>query len=177
MKTKGVTTTDFHGATCTMIIAPESKFKYLDKHANRLKLLETMDVDNHTLLVSTESIKSTVDGKGVVLGGLEWSDTPHDMFEVLKALDGCSNIIIQTGYDVDKFHEKIGRDCVDMLDADDGEIAKLTSDADDEMYRYFGHALISYYAGGTYVLDKVAHKKDDKVELYFFKGAEDERKN
>lgn len=177
MKTKGVTTTVFHGTACVMVVAPESKFKYLDKETNSLKLIETKDIELEKLDTSVQLMKQVVEGTGVVLGGLEWSETPHDMFEVLRALRGCSNIIIQTGYSVDEFHEKIGRECVDMIDQHDGEIEKLIDGADDEMYRYIGHELVRYYSGGIYVLDIVAHKKDMRVELHFFKGVEDEHKN
>lgn len=177
MKTKGVTTMVFHDVSCAVILATESPFKYISTERRAYKKLDDKDLTNEELKESVEAMTAIVDSKCVFLGGLEWADTPHDMFEVLKSLDGKHNIAIETGYSVDDFHEKIGRECFNLLESDEQTEKKLNEKDDIEMYRFVGHTLLSLYAGGQYLVVEVPHKKKIQTDLYMFTEAEDENKN
>lgn len=162
MKVKLIKKSNFFDADATLVVAPSSTFKYYDKERRDYKKLGDM---NHP----AKTVVDTIDAIGqsnVIFGGLEWGDSIPDLIEIVKLLDKDKySCIFETGYPVDEFLSKIGRYAIDSNEFPE----ELYVENDDEIVLIMmGQTVLDYITNGTYIVVKVAHKKEDTEQLYLF---------
>lgn len=162
MKVKLIKKSNFFDVDATLVVAPSSTFKYYDKERKDYKKLGDLDGTAELVVQTIEATGQT----NVIFGGLEWGDSVPDLIEIVKLLDKDKySCIFETGYPVDEFLSKIGRYAVDTNEFPEA----LHVENDDEVVLIMmGQTVLDYITNGTYIVVKVAHKKEDSEQLYLF---------
>ena len=146
----------------------------------------------HDLVASAEDIINEVKqnpfNQGIILAGLEWSDTPQEMIELCRVASANDlEIIIYTGHTINDFRTIIGRSCCDEIG-----FAKLPENMitgnSSEMDAMIGCAILDdaipndyYIKAGKYDRDRVVDGREhfgvalasDNQNIYKFEKAVD----
>lgn len=171
MKLKGVYDSEVFGVRCTLVVAPSTPFKHKDKFVKELKKHPTIDLTIDEIRGMIKEIGNDL----IVLGGLEWGDSPSQMMELVSASkeDGL-RFIFQTCYSTDDFQERVGRACFDMIGMSEEEKEKLTNEDDPEVYKFVGYGIMDYYIDNDYIIVESPHKNREGEVVNLFRRSTDE---
>lgn len=90
-----------------------------------------------------EEITSNPFNEGICLSGLEWSETPLELIElVTQASKAALKIIIYTGCEKDLFFERIGKACVDATGEADTINRYMGNSVDNTIYTFIGSMML-----------------------------------
>ncbi len=128
--------------------------------------------------------------EGIILAGLEWSEQPQDMLEIIKeAVKHNLKIMIYTALSFEKFNAVIGKNCAEQVGFDHLLSKKMLVENDETLYAVMGASILNYYIKDSYYIKCGAYDKNKLVsdnipfgvklassnqKIYYIKGENDE---
>lgn len=144
-----------------LIVAPTCKLKCKNCFNRQLKKLEDKVSTGEEIIAE---IKSNPFNQGIIFAGLEWSESPKELVELIRiASEEGLQIMIYTGLEIADFHERIGRECADKVGFKVMNLPQFLSENDKEMYRYIGASVLDYYIPSDYYI-KAGRYDESKKE-------------
>lgn len=142
-----------------LIIAPTCKFKCNGCFNRNLK--KVPDIIN-TAKEIIDAVKENPFNEGIVLGGLEWSESPLELLELVKeASERGLKIMIYTGCnDLSMFHSRLGEACARKT----GRNIKRKNDYDYLIYPQIGSQMLDHYIISDYYIKTGRYDSGQKVE-------------
>lgn len=128
-----------------------------------LKKDETLEGYSEDII---EKVAENKFNEGIILAGLEWSETPLEMFELCRlASENGLKVMIYTGLDLFPFHVKIGKAFVESTKFDTEFLDKLQLKAfTEEFYAMIGRQTLDNFIMGDYYIKTGKYDKDYLVD-------------
>lgn len=133
-----------------LIAAPSCHLKCKNCFAKDLKKAEIM-VDSAYNII--QKVLANPLNQGVIFAGLEWSENPDDLIELIKeAAKQKLEIMIYTGLTFEAFNAIIGKNCADKVGFDSLLSKKMLVENDENLYAIMGASILGYYIPYTYFI-------------------------
>lgn len=141
-----------------LIIAPTCKFKCKGCFNRHLKKLENKVATAKEII---DEVKTNPFNEGIILAGLEWSESPLELLELVReASERGLKIMIYTGCkDLSMFHARIGEACAKAT----GHKIHRKDDYDYLMYPQIGSQMLDYYIVSDYYIKTGGYDEAKKV--------------
>lgn len=131
-----------------LIVAPTCKLKCKNCFNRGLKKLEDKVATAEEIIAE---VKSNPFNEGIILAGLEWSESPRELVELAKvATENNLKIMIYTGCEIQDLHERIGRACADKVGFKMFNLPQFLMENDKQLYQYIGASVLDYYIPSDY---------------------------
>lgn len=145
-----------------LVVAPSCKLKC--KNCFNRDLKKRGDIEN-TAEEIVAMIKENPFNEGIILAGLEWSESPRQLVALLEeASKQGLKIMIYTGCEIQEFHERIGRSCADKVGFKMLNLPKFLQENDKQLYQYVGASVLDYYIPADYYIKAGRYDETQKVE-------------
>jgi organic radical activating enzyme len=109
-----------------------------------------------------QQVLSNTHNEGVILSGLEWSETPEDMVELVAEADKQGlQIMIYTGLELPEFFQRIGEYYVKnktKFELPKNNLSEFMPEKD--LWQYIGSAILDYHIKGDYRVKTGAFERD-----------------
>ena len=129
-----------------LIIAPTCKMKCRGCFNRELKKQENLTA------TAQEIIAEVLDNpfnEGIILAGLEWSESPNELLELMiEASDKGLKVIVYTGCELEQFQARIGQACADKV----GIPPELKEEKDSLVWAYIGSQILDFYITDDYYI-------------------------
>lgn len=98
-------------------------------------------------------IKNETTSKGIIMGGLEWSEQMKELLEFCKlAGENDLQIMIYTGLEFDEFLVRVGEYGIKNTTFDHSLVTKMMVENDSEFFMCMGVSILDYYIpNGFYI--------------------------
>lgn len=145
-----------------LIVAPSCKMKCKNCFNKDLKKLDNKVGTAESIIAE---VKSNPFNEGIVLAGLEWSESPRELIALVEEAHKKNlKIMIYTGLEIEDFHEKIGRSCADKVGFKMFNLPSFLSDGSHEVYRYIGASVLDYYIPADYYIKTGRYDETKKAD-------------
>lgn len=118
-----------------------------------------------------ENVKSNPFNEGIILGGLEWSDQPLELLDLVdKASQSDLKVMIYTGCEtLPDFQTRIGKACVEHMDMSKLLDGQMLTDSDQYIYPFIGAMMLDFYIKEDYYIKVGSYDEtklvDDNVQF------------
>ena len=141
-----------------IVVAPTCNFKCKGCFNRDLKKQENKVATAEEIIAE---VMSNPFNEGVTFSGLEWSESPNELVELVKvASDKGLKIMIYTGCKLEQFHARIGLACADKVNLP----KELREDKSSLMWSYIGSQILDFYILEDYFIKCGKYEADKVVE-------------
>ena len=145
-----------------LIVAPSCRLKCKNCFNRDLKKLEDRKQTAEQII---DEVRGNPFNQGIILAGLEWSESPKELIELVKvASESGLQIMIYTGLEIREFHERIGRACADKVGFKMFNLPQFLKENDKEVYSYIGASVLDYYIPSDYYIKAGKYDESKKVD-------------
>lgn len=141
-----------------LIVAPTCKLKCKGCFNVELKKQPNLKATAKEIV---DEVKSNPFNEGITLGGLEWSESPLELLELVRvASENGLKVMIYTGCDnLQMFHARLGEACAKEC----GEKINYKDDFDYLLYIYIGLQVLDEYIKDSYYIKVGKYNENELV--------------
>lgn len=108
-------------------------------------------------------VKMNPFNKGIILGGLEWSEQPLEMMELCKvASENGLEVMIYTGCGLAEFQQRVGVACADKVGHTDLLNKNINTEQDKMIYTFLGTIILDTMIPSTHYIKTGLYDASDK---------------
>lgn len=126
-----------------------------------LKKEQTIEKDVKDVI---DEILSNPFNDGIIFGGLEWSEQPLELINLIEEASKVGlKIMIYTGHTLTDFQSIIGKACATKVGFDHMLANKMLMENDNTLYAMMGAMILDYYIPDDYYIKAGKYDRDKKV--------------